>query len=942
MKKPILYSILLSALFLLCCSSKIHAQPKADFAVSEKHGCNSLQAFFTDISTGNPSTWFWDFGNGQTSILQNPAVLYTTPGVYTVTLTVTNNLGNDNMVKANYIIVDSMPVAQFSLSPSAGCLPFPVSFTDQSNSIAGSITNWSWDFGDGVTSGLQNPLHIYTTGGIYSVKLTVQNSKGCKDSLLLSDTVSTGTKPVPSFVTNQLNVCASVPVNFNNKTTGSYTSFLWYFGDGDTSTKTGPAHYFNDTGFMNVKLIAYNYGCVDSIELKKYVYIKPPIVRARYNFSCDSPYVRNFMAKFVGAKSYAWDFGDGTVTTTEKFPSHTYQSPGTYIVNLSAVAESCNYEDTLIINIVDEHPTYTFTGSNTLICKNDTVRFKAGNYNPAFIDAFAWDYGDGNTSEFGSSGVSNYLYNKAGTYYPSLIVRNILGCYDTIRNNIAINVYGPQASFSVDTFTCTNYSVNFNDLSVSDGKSDISTWVWSYGDGSEDSLMAGPFNHTYINPGTFDVKLKVIDTNGCCDTLLKTSGLTVVPKPVAALVVIDTVNCFLSPVSFFDQSQGQELGRRWFLGDGDTSSQSYLQHTYAAPGIYDVKIIIGMREGCSDTATESVRVVALPKVNAGADTALCYGQGVSLQPTGAVSYTWLGNPSLSCYNCQYPLALPVSSEKYYVTGTNTEGCSAVDSIFVEVKPIIDLGFQYAVDSVCSGESVQLSAGAAEIYKWQPSAGLSSANISNPVAFPNNTTIYTIIGTDSKSCFTDTAYLTLVVIPKPKFNIIDTSVIIAAGSLYTIKTTSSADVVKWQWAPPTGLLCTNCAQPQVKGDKIVEYTGSAYNSFGCASTDKIKITALCNNQVIFIPNTFSPNGDTRNDRFFPRGKGLYLVKSMRVFNKLGHPVFQKLNFAADVENEGWDGTYYGKKLPPDVYIYYIEIMCNTGAIITLKGDITLLL
>jgi gliding motility-associated-like protein len=942
LKKSSFNNIVFCGLLLLCCPGKLFAQPHADFIVKATYGCNSLQAYFTDQSTGNPTTWFWDFGNGQTSITQNPAVVYTAPGAYTVTLTITNNTGNDQVVKTNYIIVDSVPVAAFSLSLSAGCLPFPVSFTDQSKPLAGNIINWSWDFGDGSTSALQNPVHSYTTDGIYSVKLTVQNSKGCSDSLLLADTISTGARPVPSFVTNQLNVCASVPVNFNNKTSGSYTSFLWYFGDGDTSTKSGPAHYFNDTGYMNVKLIAYNYGCSDSIELKKYVYIKPPIVRARYSFSCDSPYVRNFLARFVAPQSYIWDFGDGTSTSIEKFPSHTYKSPGTYIVKLSAIAAACDYEDTLIVNIVDEHPTYSFTSINTQVCKNDTVKFKADNYNTAFVDAFAWDYGDGNTSGFDSSGRSNYLYTSAGTYYPSLIVRNILGCYDTIRNNIPVNIHGPKASFTVDSFTCTNYNFYFNDFSQTDGTNALTMWVWSYGDGSIDTLSASPFGHAYSKPGSYDVKLRVFDANGCCDTLFKANVITVIPKPKAALVVIDTVSCFLSPVSFFDQSQGQELGRHWLLGDGGTSAQSYLQHVYVQPGMYNVKIIIGDKPGCSDTAFASVRVAPLPNVDAGADKVLCYGQGMSLSPSGALSYTWLGNPSLSCYNCQHPLAMPVKTEKYYVTGLSIDGCSAVDSIFVEVKPLIDLGFQYASDSVCYGQTTQLSVSGAEIYKWQPPTGLSNAAIAKPIAAPTITTTYTIIGTDDHNCFTDTAYLRLVVVPKPQFNIIDTSVIIAAGSLYTIKTISSADVIKWQWTPPVELTCTNCAQPQAKGNKIIEYTSTAYNSFGCGTSDKIKITGLCNNQVLFIPNTFSPNGDGHNDRFFMRGKGLYRVKAMRVYNKLGQPVFQKLNFDADIESEGWDGTYYGKKLPSDVYIYYIEVMCNTGAIITLKGDITLLL
>jgi gliding motility-associated-like protein len=239
-------------------------------------------------------------------------------------------------------------------------------------------------------------------------------------------------------------------------------------------------------------------------------------------------------------------------------------------------------------------------------------------------------------------------------------------------------------------------------------------------------------------------------------------------------------------------------------------------------------------------------------------------------------------------------------------------------------------------------ALQLSAQGAELYSWVPNVGLNNSKIADPVATLTKNTSYTVIGTDSKNCFTDSAHVSVVVVANPQFDIIDTSISFNAGTLYTIKTSSSADVVKWQWTPPTDLSCNNCPQPQARIDKVSQYTGTAYNSFGCTATDKIKIESLCNNQVLFIPNTFSPNGDSRNDRFYPRGNGIYAIKSMRIFTKLGQPVFQKLNFAANAENEGWDGTNYGKKLPSDVYIYYIEVMCNSGTIITLKGDITLLL
>jgi len=746
---------------------------------------------------------------------------------------------------------------------------------------------------------------------------------------------------VPGFFANQFNVCASTPINFTNKTTGTYTSFFWDFGDGDTSNKRGPQHYFLDTGFMDIKLIAYNNGCSDSVTLRNYVYIKPPIVKIRSTFNCDSPYTKNFEARFVGEQSYIWDFGDGTTSTTEKFPSHTYTNTGTYTVKLSAVADACSYEDTVIVHVIDEHPVYSFNSAQSKICRHDTLQFNVQNYNPSYITSFSWDYGDGTQSAFTKSDKSSYVYNKAGTYYPKLITLDIQGCYDTVDNGLKIDVYGPQAAFISSEYTCVNFNVNFTDESSTDGLHPLAKWIWDYGDGKTDTLNGSPFTHVYNVIDTFNIKLKVIDSYGCADTLTRTKGIITIPKPNASFNVSDTINCFSNPVSFKDVSQGQVLGSAWQFGDGDTSSQSAPVHNYSLPGSYTVTLIVGNQKGCSDTAVQTIRVVPLPNVDAGLDTILCLGQSLTLQPTGASVYTWTADASLSCTSCTTPLAHPLLSTKYFVSGTDTNRCTATDSIIVVVKQPINVLLQNSIDTICSGKSVQLSASGAEIYTWQPSAGLSNPNISNPIASPPVTTTYTVTGTDSKGCFTDTAILKLQVAPSPTFNIIDTNITLSAGSLYVIKTTSSADVIKWQWSPPTDLSCVNCPEPQTKGNKIIEYTGIAYNSYGCSDTDFIKMKGLCNSEIIFIPNTFSPNGDHVNDRFFPRGNGLYLIKSMRIFNRLGQAVFERTNFAPDVESEGWDGTFYSKKLPSDVYIYFIEIMCNNGVVVPFKGSIMLL-
>jgi gliding motility-associated-like protein len=114
-----------------------------------------------------------------------------------------------------------------------------------------------------------------------------------------------------------------------------------------------------------------------------------------------------------------------------------------------------------------------------------------------------------------------------------------------------------------------------------------------------------------------------------------------------------------------------------------------------------------------------------------------------------------------------------------------------------------------------------------------------------------------------------------------------------------------------------------------------------NNGGCAAADSINIIVTCNNGNLFVPNTFSPNGDGMNDVFYVRGKGLSTIQSMRVFNRWGQVVFEKRNFAANDPTAGWDGTMNGKKAPIDVYIYTIEVICENSVIVPYHGNVALI-
>ncbi|MBK5270901.1 MAG: PKD domain-containing protein, partial [Bacteroidia bacterium] len=141
-------------------ASQVYGQsPVANFTGSPLAGCSPIIINFQDLSTGNATSWNWDFGNGNTSTLKNPVASYFTPGTYTITLTATNANGSDTLTRSQYISVYEPPTVSFTVNKTTGCFPLAVQFTDASSAGAGNNNvSWLWDFGNGSTSTQQNPL----------------------------------------------------------------------------------------------------------------------------------------------------------------------------------------------------------------------------------------------------------------------------------------------------------------------------------------------------------------------------------------------------------------------------------------------------------------------------------------------------------------------------------------------------------------------------------------------------------------------------------------------------------------------------------------------------------------------------------------------------------------------------------------------------------------
>jgi gliding motility-associated-like protein len=201
--------------------------------------------------------------------------------------------------------------------------------------------------------------------------------------------------------------------------------------------------------------------------------------------------------------------------------------------------------------------------------------------------------------------------------------------------------------------------------------------------------------------------------------------------------------------------------------------------------------------------------------------------------------------------------------------------------------------------------------------------------------------YTIslVAINSSGC-TDSSIKNLVVHPLPVITL-PGSLTKIVGIPLTLPATFSNNVSSYLWTPSATLSCGNCPQPVATPKFTTKYNVSVVDSNGCKNSADITVFVTCQGADIFVPNTFSPNGDGRNDVFYVRGKGLDRVKSLRIFNRWGEVVFEQQNFPVNNPMYGWDGKYKGNKPAPGVYVYQIEIFCENSQIVQFEGNVALI-
>lgn len=326
---------------------KVYALPNAVFNVQNACALDSMVFMnYSSIPTGS-ITASWDLGNNVTSTDWSPVNAYSAEGVYPIRLAVMSNFGCADTVHSTLTIFDK-PQAIFTASNV--CYGVPVSFTNNSVVIYGSISNVLWDFGDNSNSTIYNPQKEYLNNGSYNVSLIVQSSNGCSDTVV--QTILVYDAPIANFTA--YNSCLGNQTTFDNTTmldNGSFSS-VWHFGDGNSSTQFAPQYLYEDAGIYMAKLVVTtDFGCMDSIS-KPVVIYNLPAANAGADAEIDKGY--NTVLSGSGGISYTWSPSNGLISPNTASTAASPDQTTTYLLTVID-NNGCLNSDSVTVYVDDSY-----------------------------------------------------------------------------------------------------------------------------------------------------------------------------------------------------------------------------------------------------------------------------------------------------------------------------------------------------------------------------------------------------------------------------------------------------------------------------------------------------------------------------------------------------------------------------------------------------------
>lgn len=640
---------------------------------------------------------------------------------------------------------------------------------------------------------------------------------------------------------------------------------------------------------------------------------------------------------FTTIAKFYWDFGDGSpLDSVNLNPVHAYIAAGSYTVKQRVIgADGCEATNTQIV-LIGSKPLAGFTINDN--CAGNTIQFTDTSKTTfGTINNWYWDLDNTTTSTLQNPVTT---YTTGGNKNIKLAVKSLEGCEsDTLYK--VIHIYTkPVLDFTFTDSVCLSAPTNFFGTVVS-STDPVTDMTWNI-EGVVISNIQNPA-YTFPLPGSHIVLFSASSNSsaGCTGSIQKT--VFVVNKPTAFFKSNSV--CQSAPTVFTDSSytsDGTLVNQWWWnMGNAGLSNQKNPSAIFNNYGNDTIKLVVHNSKGCaSDTLKQPVIINAKPIANFGYNTPVCYGLPVQFSDSSVVpgsvvnKWSWTLNNTEWSANQNANRSFVVFNPKVGLVATSVLGCTsdtAFKTLFVSPLPDVTMSFNNSCKNAPVNFTAVDNSGTVTQWRWVFGNG-AVGTTQNPqhIYTANGTYKVKLFATASNGCYSDSLQKDIIIYGTNAFAGNDT--IAAAGQPVQLKATGG---LSYTWSPATLLNDPNIANPITILTATQTFSVKAFTPEGCESYDDVTVK-IYKGPDIYLPNAFTPNGDTKNDVFRGIAVGIKQFNYLKVYNRWGQLVF----YATD-NNRGWDGTWKGEQQPGGVYIVLANGIDFKGNIIDKKSTVMLI-
>jgi|GEM_PF-4413833 len=900
--------------------------------------CTPLLVDFTNDSEGQFLNYLWDFGNGDTSTLENPSIEYNEEVIsdttFYVTLTVWNDC--DTTIYMDSVRASPTPQINYGINVDEICSGTPIVFN---NLTIGNPETSYWDLGNGNTSTDFEPepqtYYADTQDSIYLITLIAGNDCGF-DTLSWEITVKPNTVEA-FFFADDTTGCEPLTVNLQDYSTEGI-NIVWDFGNGDNDNLPNTTYDYTEAGTYIITEIVNN-GCAYDTAYQDIIVHPAPTIDSLIvpTIICINDTATFSVASNDNISNYTWSFGDGDTAYFQE-TTHIFDSIGIFNVEVTVASTNfdCTATTSTTIEVID-NPVASFTYAQDNVCSPSSIEFTTTSNTNCL-----WDFGDGNTAT--DCEPTHEFTSTIDTFFVVTFTSiNEAGCREDTTQNIFVKAQ-PISDFAIDTqsFCDIPATVQLTNLS----SDNAAGFLWDFENG-DTSTLNNP-SATFTDYGEYTISLTVNTAFGCTDTYTQT--IQVFPQPQANFIPNLSEGCEPTNITF-ENNTTNATNYYWDFGDGNTSIEETGSNEYENAGIYSAQLIATYDTICYDTLIleNAINIYESPTANFTIDTTkVCEGGEIQFTNLSidASTVEWdFGNGdnattenSIYSYNTDgvYSISL---------IATHTDGCkdTLIFNDTITILPIPNISIENSNINVCEDIEIEFtnSSNDATNYIWNFGNGDTSTE-ENPNYSYDNEGIYTVTieANYENTCFNSETFENLVEVkPTPIANFSYENIEIEdaegisqpTGVIDFFNLSEGASAYLWTFGDgDSSDLESPSHQYNISGE--ITTTLTAFNDLGCWT--QIDSTIIINDfGRLFIPNALTPEWGPELTRVFkPIGFGLSEF-DIKIYSKWGDIVWESNELIDGKPIGEWNGTFKDtdEALPQGAYVWEARAVFLDGSI-----------